>query len=145
MIIKLLPVDIPRVWEVIKVATCAANEVEESSKQMYLNNLLQDLLNETSHCFVKIENNTIDALAIAKISVDTVTQKKFLEVQTLYSWSAQDNSVWLEGAELIKNFANSAGCSYINCQSNNPAVWKILRVVGLEEVTRIFALSLGGK
>lgn len=142
MIILALPNDIPRLWEPIKVAVCAANEIDEKVRSVYLNDLLHKLLNETAHCFVSVEEGRVEALVITTLSVDTITGAKNLHVHSLYSWKVQQSELWRDGIELIKSFAKKVGCNYITCQSNNPAAWRIYSIVGLEEITRVFSLPL---
>jgi hypothetical protein len=143
MTIFLLPNDIPMFWEAIKKCAIESGEIDAEHQASYLNELLNALLSSNAQCFARLSDERIlEAIAISRVLYDKQRNQKYLYVQGLYSWQKKDAAAWQESIDFIKSFARSEGCSYIGCQSHNPAAWRIYEYIGMREVTRTFAMEV---
>ena len=143
MIVKLLPMDIPRYWEAIKFCCEQADEVDSKYLPRYLNELLQTLLNDKAQCFARFsEAKELEAMAITRIIYNKQMDENYLYIQCLYSWVPKRDSVWKEEVVFMKRFAQSTGCKYIGTMTRVGRAQDILRSVGFEENTRIYAMRV---
>lgn len=142
MTIRLLPSDIPRVWEVIKFATARADGLKEGV-EIYYNKLLQDLLNDNAQCFVRIgDDRNIETIAVTRVMVDMNTGDKFLHVQSLYSWNIRAIEEWKKDFSIIKDYAKQAGCRYIDASVPNKRMREILPILGMNEYVCIHRMDI---
>ena len=145
MIIKLLSIQIPKFWEIIKFTATEADEVDQQELQPYLDELLHNLLSDKAQCFVNLdEKRTLSSLLITKIMSDKKTGEKYLYLQHLYPFRFVDDSVWGEDMIFIRQFADKEKCSYISFDSRNSKTFEIGRMLGFREVSRNFSMRLGG-
>ena len=143
MIIHLLPNDIPKCWEVIKTACKAADNVPESELTVYMTELLHDLLSEASHCFVRLHEEAIIAVMVAKIKVNKVSGDRSLYLQCLYSWTISGIDTWKQDADFVRQFAQKEKCSTITLDSSNPNIWKLVEQFGFVEKSRAYVAYIG--
>ncbi len=145
MLIKLIPVQIPRFWEAIKFTCKQSSDMSGGELLSYLNNLLQDLLSSKSQCFVRFSDNgdrTLLALLISSIQINRVTTRKYLYLHGVYSWKLQDRSVWGNDLAFVERFAREESCDYILFESNIDAIWEITSQIGFYESTRVFRYDI---
>ena len=145
MILKLLSIQVPQFWEVIKFAVTQADEVDQQDLQPYLDELLHALLSDKAQCFVRLdEKRTLTALLITKIMGNKRTGGKCLYLQCLYSFQLVDDSVWRKDMIFIRQFADKEKCSYISFDSRNKKIQEMGEMLGFKEVNRKFSMKLGG-
>jgi len=145
MVIKILPTQIPQLWEIIKFAVTRADEVESKDLQPYFNELLHALLSDKAQCFVRLDDNRILLLLmITRISVDKITGRKSLFIQALYSWKNVEDKEWQDDYNFVKEFAKHEQCKLISFESRNLRIWQLGETLGFKESLRTFRLSLGG-
>jgi len=145
IIVKIVPTQIPQLWEVIKFACAQADEVNKEDFPYYFNELLHALLNDKAQCFMRIaEDRTLLALLITRIMIDKVTGKKYLFMQCLYSFKAVEDEVWKRDWNFILDFIKREGCSYISFNSRNKRLWDIAEKLGFKERHRTFDFVVGG-
>ena len=143
MLVKLLPTRIPAFWEVIKSAAVQADSIKEKDSQIYLNNLLNSLLNDKSQCFVRLDGERkLLALMVTKIETSKITGENILSIQSVYSWTQVDSKTWMEDLQFTKKFAKHENCKQIVFESNNSKIWEIAKAVGFKEKTRYFVFSV---
>ena len=142
--IKLLSLQIPSYWEIIKYTVVRVDRVNEENLQSHLNELLQALLSNKAQCWMRVDQNQnreLIALLITRIEVDKIG-KKFLRLQSLYSFKKVDEDVWIKDIDFIRKFARQMQCSYISLRSESDRVWKIVERLGFKEFRRIFIYNL---
>lgn len=145
MILKLLSIQIPKVWEVLKFAATQADEVDQQELQPYLNELLHALLSDKAQCFVRLdEKRTLLALMITRIKGNNRTGEKCLYLQCLYSFQFVDDSIWEKDMIFIRQFADKEKCSYISFDSRNKKIQEMGKMHGFKEVSRSFSIKIGG-
>jgi len=143
MIIRLLSNQIPEHWETIKFVIEKVNTVEDDILPRYLNNLLHALLNDTAQCFIRLDDDRrIIALLVTKIYIDKETEEKVFFFHSVYSFRKRDDDVWLREAEFLKNFAIKENCNCIKLFSNNESIWRLVKLMGFKERSRLFSYPL---
>jgi len=145
MIIKLLAQQIPTYWEIIKYATTVVDNVQEKDRRVYLNRLLQSLLNDKSQCFIRFdEDRVLDKLMVTKIMGDKITEEKHLSIECLYAFKTSTDQEWTEEFVFIRQFADKEQCLYILFESPHKRIWEIGKLIGFKEKYRVFILKIGG-
>ena len=142
---RILPVQIPALWEVIKFACVQADEVNKEDMPLYFNELLHALLSDKAQCFLRLgDDRTLLVLLITRVLVDKITSQKSLFLQVLYSWKAVEDKEWLDDFDFIKEFAKQEQCKDISFEPRNPRVWEIAKFLGCRETHRKFVFDIGG-
>lgn len=145
IIVRILPIQVPRLWEAVKFACVQADEVKKEDIPSYLNELLHALLNEKAQCFIRLdEDRSLLALMVTRIMGDKITGKKQLLLQCLYSFKTVDYDVWTRDWKLVMDFAKAEKCEYISFESKHPRIWEIGESLGFQETFRRFVFEVGG-
>ena len=145
MIVKLIAVQIPALWENIKFCITQADEVPKTVLAAYLNNALQSLLSDKSQCFIRLDDRrTLIALMITSVEIDKITQKSHLHIKCLYSFKKIPDEDWQREYSFIRNFAKKMSCTSVLFETQNESVMRLGALVGFREKRRSFELSLGG-
>jgi hypothetical protein len=143
MSIKLLPNQIPLLWESIKFAATKADRVNEKDLPFYLNRLLADLLSDKAQCFIRITpEHQLRALAITRFIQDVITGEKSLVVSCLYSFEPAQDGQWKSDMDEISRFAKVNGCKVISMYSSNNRVFDIVTMLGFKERFRNFSMEI---
>ena len=143
MVIRLPPSQVPMLWDAIKFAAAKTAGISDSDLSLYLNRLLNSLLNSTAHCFVRLdENRELMAVGITRIIVDVVTGEKSLFIDCLYSFKGVDSKQWEDDIEIVKDFAIKQGCKKITTYTSSERVSEIVKASGFKERFRCFMLEV---
>ncbi len=144
MIIKLLSIQIPEHWELIKFCATKVDQVKDENLQLYLNDLLHALLNGHAQCWVRLnDKREVATVMITRITPNKLTGEKYLWMNTVYSFRGTTDDVWEEDREIMKRFAKQVQCSYIYFRATNKRVRDIAKLLGCEEEFTVFALKVG--
>ena len=145
IVIRIPAPQIPLTWEILKYVCVQTDEVDRPELPYYLNDLLQALLSEKAQCFVRLDTNrNVLAVLVTRIILDSVTGKKQLLIQNLYSFRAADDETWRRDYDLIIDFARKEGCSSISFHSRNERVWEMAESLGFHEKYRRYDYVIGG-
>jgi len=145
IICRILPQQVPQLWECIKFACVQADEVNKEDMPFYFNELLQALLNEKAQCFIRLaEDRTLLALMITRIVLDRITDKKHLSLQCLYSFKTVKDEVWERDWKFLLDFVKKEGCSYISYNSRHNKLWELGEMVGFYEKHRTYEIRVEG-
>lgn len=143
MLIKLRATQIPRFWAVIKFVADKANEIE-GDKQSFYNQVLLDLLNDHSQCFVRLSpERNIQMLLVTKVLVNPLAGTKQLLIQFLYSFVSNPDA-WSEDIAFLRDFAKQLECNSITFESKNLTAITLARQFGFNEAFRTMILTLEG-
>ena len=143
IIIKLLSIQIPKVWELIKFVVTKAEEVDEKDLPAALNCLLHLLLSDKAQCWVRLDNDrNIISLLITQITIDKITARKDLHVRCLYSFRHVPSEKWQEDFDLLIRFGKQEKCDKITSASKHSRIWEIASYLGWKETYRLFSYDL---
>ena len=145
MIIKLLPQQIPQLWEAIKLAAVQSDEIPIDVIAPYLHRLLQGLLSDRVQCFVRLdEARTLLSLVITSILVNQLTGQRELVVRCFYSFRTLSEEDARASMNLLKNFATAQQCDRLSCDSRHPRVWQLVSDHGWREESRHYTYAMNG-
>ena len=145
MIIKLLPQQVPALWEAIKLAAVQSDEIPTEVITPYLHRLLQALLSDAMQCFVRLdEARTLLSLMITSILVNQFTGQRELVVRCFYSFRMVSDADAAEAMTLIEGFARAQHCDFLSCDSRHSRVWQLVSDHGWREQSRHYIYALKG-
>lgn len=143
MIIKLLSIQIPTYWEIIKFVATKAEEVDNEDLPAYLNWLLHNFLSDKAQCWVRLdEDRKIIALLITQITIDKITAKKSLHLRCIFSFRHVPFDSWQKDFDLLIQFGKQEKCDNITSASKHEKIWEIMSYLGCKETYRLFAYDL---
>jgi len=143
MIIRILPTQVPQLWEAIKFTLVQADEINKEDMPYYFNKLLHGLLNEKAQCFIRLsDDRRLLMLLITRIIIDQITGNKDLFIQGIYSWAVVNKENWQDDYNFVKEFAKSEQCKRISCESRNKRIWQLCEKLGFRENLRSFIFDL---
>lgn len=142
---RVMAIHIPTYWECIKYAAVNADRVEKGYVQEYLNELLWNLLSDKSQCFMRLsDQKQLQAVIITQIRTNKLTDKKYLYIQCMFSFTGRDKDVWEKDFDFLKEFANKENCDYFLFDSDNKRIHKLALSLGFSSVSETMSYSLGG-
>ena len=143
MLIRIIPNQIPQVWEQVKYAAVNTDRVENGNLQKYLNSLLQSLLNGKTQCFLRInDNRELLAVILTELRASYLDGEKSLFIKNIFSFKSVDSIEWEENMSSIDKYAKAMGCKTIlGCSSNN-RIFELALSLGFKESHRYFVKDL---
>lgn len=113
MLIRLLPDQIGKRWDVIGYAIENALPPDIVNDPESMNNILLALLEEKLLCWVYHDKTRIRAIVTTQIMEDIASKQKRLLLYTAYTFGKLDSSGWIDGLEALRKYARSEGCNSI--------------------------------
>ena len=143
MLVRLLPNQIPLVWEAIKYTIVQVELVQEKDYQNVFNYVIKSLLSDKAQCWVRLnDERRIVCLMLTEIQANKMTGAKTLVPRVLYSWRPTGNDEWMRDIEELKIFARKVECSEIVVESASPRMWDIYTLGGFKEKTRKYTFEV---
>lgn len=144
---RVLPNQIPLVWDVIKFVIPKVFPIEQKDLPDVYNKTLAELMSDKAQCFIKRNDETkkIEAMEITAINIDKFSGVKTWELKCLYAFSYNDFEAWKEFFNYGLEYAKAQGCQYVTTESSNKRVWEILEMLGFKEISRNFTYKIGGE
>lgn len=143
MHIRIQSDQVPLVWDAIKLASVRSNSIDDKYAPSYLNTLLCNLLSGKAQCFVRLsEKRELLAVAITKVVADDITGVRSLIVESLYSFKPADTSIWQEGIDLIRKFAEVSECSFITTYSRTDRVCDLVESIGMNKHSTRYTMEV---
>lgn len=144
MLIKLLSIQVPQYWDIIKFAIANVDDFEIEDLPAHLNGILHDLLSDKAQCFVKInpEDRKVVTLFVTRIEFEKISDKKYLNIQSIYAFAPSTDEEWLEIAKFLGDFGRNNGCDTMIFRSRQPRAWELGRILGFKENYRSFIYKL---
>lgn len=134
MHIKVLPLQIPLVWEHIKYGIVQTGETPPEHLPRQYVQLLCDLLSEKAQCWVRLnENRIILNISITKILQNPTTDHRELYIDGFYAYQGTTFTGMEELFVLLKDFARQAECSRITTSTGVTRAQDILLQHGFQE------------
>jgi hypothetical protein len=127
MIIRVLPNQIPLVWEHIKYATTKANKISSEHMQIYCNNLLVKLLSGKTVAFVLQDTDRIIKILITvSFGVNKFTGEKTMYMDSVYGWTKTSDAEKVDVFNKLKAFAKVNECVYIEGRTYNKKLFSFM-------------------
>jgi hypothetical protein len=127
MLLRLLPEQVARFWDEIKVGVEAALPPIAGESEDRMNNILTSILSEGIVCWLSYrkheDHKEVTAIMLTQIVADAPSKTKSVLIYALYS---PDDSIgldgWIEGYRALAEYGRSVGCSRITAYSDNPKI-----------------------
>jgi hypothetical protein len=116
MIVRLIPDQIAKFWELIKGAIAASVSKEYEVSGNLLNNSLKNLLTGTSQAWLVMDEQNgkpIVGVVVTYITDDPMGEQRNLVIYALFGFQIVDDSIWLDGIDKLKEFARANGCKQL--------------------------------
>lgn len=145
MLIKILPTQIPLVWEHVKYAVAQINEIPPTHLSEALTRILYDLLSGKAQCWVTLnEDRVILNVSVTRIGVNTVTGERELHWLFFYAYQGTTEHIRKELVRVFRECAREEGCVRVTGASRNPRACELLEQGGFTPEYRTFALTVEG-
>ncbi len=126
MFIKLLPEQIVKIWDPIKLAIIGTFVQRDKCSGAYLSHVLKNLLTGKSQCWAGFK--TIDGerklacFLITRISFEDGIGEKILFIDALYGFNGVPGELFEEGWTILSEFARQSDCKAIVSLTDNERV-----------------------
>jgi len=134
MLVKLLPDQVPKFWNVISYAIDNSVPPISISGQEQLNNILKSILAGRSQAWLEVDKEAkppdLTGVIITTFMYDEVSEVKNLLIYALFGLKFIKPEVWSEGLRMLKGFAKQTGCHRIVAYTNVPRIVEIVKSLG---------------
>jgi len=145
MHIRVLPPQIPTVWEAVKYAVVQLDEVPPEQLNDYLLWMLQQLLSEKAQCWVTLnEDRVLLNVSLTRIVENPFTKNPELHLQCLYAFQGLTEHTITEALTLYRQFAKKAGCVTVTGSSRHPRACALLEQYGFQPGYKTYTLAVEG-
>jgi len=145
MHIRVLPPNIPKVWEAVKYAVVQLDEIPNEQLPDYFVWLLQQLLSEKAQCWITLnEDRVLLNVSITRITTHPFTKEKVLHIQCLYAFQGLTDTTVAEALSLYKEFAKSVGCRTVTGASRHPRACTLMEKHHFQPEYKTYTLAAEG-
>ena len=150
MMIRLIPEQVSKFWDIIKYALedfpPASIEVRDAN---WINNILISAMDGSIQVWASYdrleEGINFKGIVITSIEVDKFVKQKNLLIYYVYMFNSMSVANWTEGLDVVRKYAKSRKCSRVLAYSNIPEIINISKKLGGDVSTTFIAFDLGGK
>lgn len=146
MILQLQAGQISAMWDAIKHAAIAANEILPAQSDKFLNNLLGNLLGGKAQAWVSFdgppEDRVIHGVAVTCIIQDPLFEIPFLLVHSIYSFNTIHVEHFHEAMSAFEQYGKTQGCSKLVAMTTNERLLKLYKHLGMERELFIYSKLL---
>jgi hypothetical protein len=136
MLVKLIPEQISRHWDIIKYGIEESLPPVVGSHPDRMNRILSSALCGTLDVWVSYlrmsETVRLEAVVVTKILYDDSSNTKNLLIYCLYGYEAIDNNSWTDGFKTLLKYAKAIGCSRIVAYTEYGYIVKLFKELGGE-------------
>ena len=135
MIVKLLPAQITKHWDIIKFGVERSVPPIAGETPDKINNILRSLIEESMQCWasvqVKDDKTLIEGIVLTTVVMDGITGTKSLLVYSIYSFSNESNDMsWIEANKKFLLYAKGRGCDFVIGYTSNKNIIKFIKRMG---------------
>lgn len=128
MLVKLLTIQIPKFWDLIKYGI--QESLEEQLTDRQYNNILQGLLKEDLISFVVMEDDKIKANTVVRAYYDDLLEKKSLIIYSAYANEDISDNLYMKIFDQLQKYARSINCDSISAFTNIDKIVEMAKLVG---------------
>lgn len=128
MLVKLLTIQIPKFWDLIKYGIQESLEEQLTDKQY--NNILQGLLKEDLISFVVMEDDKIKANTVVRAYYDDLLERKSLIIYSAYANEDISDNLYMKIFDQLQKYARSINCDSISAFTNIDKIVEMAKLVG---------------
>lgn len=144
--IKLLPDQISKFWDLIKYALEDSPPLTIGNiNSSWINNLLVAALSgeiEVWISYEKEEKIKLNGIVLTSFEIDKFVKEKSLLIYYLYTYGNTGIRPWIKGLKALAKYARSRNCSRIISYSKIPEILKVSKELGGDIDTRFIVFNL---
>lgn len=130
MILRLASDQCAGYWEDIKNVVAAAMPTFADNSQDGMNQVLANLLDGHAQAWVVLDGQTVVALAITLIQIDTITSARNLLIYAMAGYGNIRKEIWEEGFSAMRAFASANNCYKVLAFSSIPRILEVATMLG---------------
>jgi hypothetical protein len=134
MLIKLLPDQISKFWDIIKYAVDQSVPPIAGEHPNRLNNILMSALDGSIDVWASVDKsrggNRFEGVVLTEILFDRPSKTKNLLIYCLYGYDDVDKHSWMTGLKTIVKYAASKGCNQIVAYTEVPYIIELVKNLG---------------
>ncbi len=133
MLIKLLPEQISKFWDVVKYAIEESLPPIASDHPDKMNRILSSALSDEIGVWVSYthgDNTKIDAVILTKVNYDDASGSKSMLIYCLYGFRKVSEEIWHSWFDAVRKYAISRGCSRVVAYTDVPKVIEMAKSLG---------------
>lgn len=136
MIVRLLSIQIPQFWDIIKYAVQQVEKIGIDETEESFNLLFASLLSDKSQCFIKYSEELPDrvvGILITEILENRLSGERAIRLRVIYVFKAFNQEDWKNDFKFLTDLAISEKCSKIVFESSNKRIVEVSKSVGFKE------------
>lgn len=126
MLIKLLPVQISKMWDIIRYGLIRTWPIGTEEGSERVQDVLRNLLSETVQCWVAMDGDEFVGFVLTRISICDVTGSRSLNLMSVFGFKAVPDSFWEMGMKMFVEFAKANDCKFVTATSDNVKILRLL-------------------
>ena len=130
MLVQIHSGQVPKFWEIIKVAALTSDNIKKEYRQVYCYNLLQDLLSGKKSCFIGKKDGNVAFVVLLSFEIMKNSNMKYLHFSNVYSFFTQNNDTIMKVFLDMLKLAKETDCKAIIGESNEPNIHQACMSVG---------------
>lgn len=143
MLVKLLPDQVLREWEVIKHAIMNSTYEQIFSTDDKVRDHLREILLGTMHVWAVLDaQEQLVAVGTTRFSHDLTMGVRRLEIYSLYGFKEFTLEQWAECFVSLQRFAKAQNCSYIIALSDQERIIQMAQKVGGDSSQRLLVFNV---
>lgn len=147
MLVKLVPEQISRIWDSIKLSIVAAAPPEMAQEGIEYEGILYSLLSGKmdawiSHGKSKKGGMEPNGIMLTGVTVDQFTGTKNLLIYVYHLWRPARDIVHMSNVDTLKEYARAKGCKKLVAYSENPRIIDIGTKAGFNVDFRVLTLEV---
>lgn len=142
MLIKLLPEQVIKEWEVIKHAIKQANHERMFDTSEAVKDHLRQIILGEMQVWALVSDDEFAGVAVTRFSRDRGMGNKRLEIYSLYAFKSVSLRAWATAFVVLKRFAQANSCSHIMALSDNEDVLSLADRMGGDTAQRMIVFNV---
>lgn len=111
MLIKLLPVQLVKVWDMIRYAIAETFIPRNSCTNEHLQVILRDLLSGKRDIWMAVEaDKKFIGFVVTRIAVEAITGERCLFIDNVYAFQGVPEKILIDGTETLNKYAKKNNC-----------------------------------
>jgi len=145
MHIRVLPTQVPVVWEAVKYAVVQLHEIPNEQLNSYCIWLLHELLTEKAQCWITLnDERMLLNISVTRIVDQEWTKERELHVHCMYAFQGLTDTTMAALIQRYMDFAKVEGCKRVISATRHPRVMALMEAQGLSPYYRTYVKEVEG-
>lgn len=144
MLVKLLPDQVIKEWDVIKYAITQANYEQLFATEEAVRDHLRAIILDQMQVWAitNDETNEFAGIGVTRYNIERAMHIQRLEIYALYAFRPISNRTWAECFIALNRFAKANNCSHIMALSDNENIIKLAQQFGGDTGQRMLVFKV---